>query len=70
MGDPKKGNQQAVLKSIRNMARGSTCTYKLKAICGAPAFGAFEATDTLASKLDSFNITITEFEFEQSKDFG
>lgn len=51
------------------MTKGSTCTFKLKAICGAPAFGAFPAPEALVSNASQFNITSTEFEFNQPSEF-
>ena len=69
VGQPNE-NQDAitVTKQMRDLNQGESCTYRVKAVCGAPAFTTAPGGDW-SSKLENFNITGIEFEKESTDDF-
>jgi hypothetical protein len=50
------------------MLRGEVCTYKVKAVCGAPVFEAIPGGDW-SSSIDNFNITWVDFEKESTDSY-
>ena len=48
---------------MRSLNKGEVCTYRVKALCGAPVFTVMPA-GSWGSKIDNFNITWVEFEVD------
>jgi len=56
------------VREIRGLNQGETCTFNIKATCGAPGFTTAPGGDW-SSQVDNFNITYVEFEVESQDDY-
>jgi hypothetical protein len=52
-----------VSRHIRQLNKGETCSFRVRAICGAPAFSVSKG-GAWSSTPDDFNITWNEFEVD------